>query len=300
MPTDRQTVLIFANPISGRGQGPAIARRLQHRLEAEGFAVRTSTTHPAKLRSDELDPSARAAIVIGGDGTLRAIAERLLREGTTIPPLLPVPLGTANLMVRFLGVSGKANTLEQRVSAAVHRHKVLQLDAGKANDRLFLLMAGVGFDARVVYELDRLRNGPIRLWDYILPAALTLRAYDYPPLRVALDGSEIFGEAPAIAFVGNLAEYGTGFPVLPYARPDDGLLDVCVMPCESTPDLIDLFLRAAAGEHTRVEGVVYRKGRSVRIESSRPVRVQVDGDPAGLTPVQLDLLPVRLPFIVSV
>ena len=75
------------------------------------------------------------------------------------------------------------------------------------------------------------------------------------------------------------------------------MLDVCVMPCASRRDLVHLFLLAAAGEHVRAEGVAYAKGKRVVIESARPVPVQVDGDAFGHTPLQIDLLPFTLPFI---
>jgi diacylglycerol kinase family enzyme len=115
---------------------------------------------------------------------------------------------------------------------------------------------------------------------------------------VKVDGKEVFAEECGFAFIGNLAQYGTGFPILVDARPNDGLLDICVVRCESREKLIHLFLTAATGEHRYVEGSVYRKGKHVEVTSSSPVRVEIDGDPGGFTPVQIDLLPIRLPFIV--
>ncbi|HXE51529.1 MAG TPA: hypothetical protein VN541_00855, partial [Tepidisphaeraceae bacterium] len=97
---------------------------------------------------------------------------------------------------------------------------------------------------------------------------------------------------------GNLSEYGTGFPVVSHATPTDGLLDIYVAPCRSRSELVRLFLMGTLGEHTNAEGAFYGRGRHVKIESTIPVPVQVDGDPAGHTPVVVDLLPVRLPFIV--
>ena len=94
------------------------------------------------------------------------------------------------------------------------------------------------------------------------------------------------------------ASTGPGFPVLPHARADDGLLDVCVMPCTSMHELIPLVMAAAAGEHTRAEGVVYVKGRHITVDSPDPVPVQVDGEPAGTTPLRIDLLPRRVAFVV--
>jgi len=61
---------------------------------------------------------------------------------------------------------------------------------------------------------------------------------------------------------------------------------------------LDLFLTAAVGEHPYIEGSVYRKGKHVEITSSSKVRVEIDGDPGGFTPVTIDLLPMKLPFIV--
>ena len=118
---------------------------------------------------------------------------------------------------------------------------------------------------------------------------------------VSVDGRVVYPGGPAVAFVGNVAEYGTGFPILTRARPDDGLLDACVLPVRSPVDLMKFAMLSTTGDHVREEGVVYAKGKRVRIEAingSGPVPVQVDGDPAGHTPVEIDLLPARLGFIV--
>jgi YegS/Rv2252/BmrU family lipid kinase len=296
-------VLIFGNPIAGRGQGQRIAKRLAAHLSREGFDVRVSLKRPDLLDRDEIiRPDARAAIAIGGDGTLRAVADRLAREclgsGCPIPPLLIVPLGTANLMGQHLGIRWDKAGLEADVARVIRAGKVVELDAARANGTLFLLMAGVGFDAHVVHELARVRTGPIGMASYLLPAALAMKAYGYPPLTVWVDDRKVFSHTPGFAMIGNIAEYGTGFPILPHARSDDGVLDVCAMPCRSPVDLAQLFLKAAAGEHLTEEGVVYVKGKHVRVESTERVPVQLDGDAGGHTPLTVDLLPARLPFIV--
>ena len=85
----------------------------------------------------------------------------------------------------------------------------------------------------IVHELDRTRSGPIDLTSYAMPAALAFQSYSYTPISVEIDGRFAFGPKPALVFIGNVPEYGTGFPVLPLARSDDGVLDVCILPCES-------------------------------------------------------------------
>jgi diacylglycerol kinase (ATP) len=207
-------------------------------------------------------------------------------------------MGTANLLGRHLGTLWPDRELPTRVAEAIAAMRTVQFDAAIANGELFLLMAGIGLDAKVVHELDRLRSGPIDLTSYALPAALALGFYTYPALTVSVDGKTLCRDLPSFAFVGNVKEYGTGFPILPYALPDDGLLDVCVLPCANRVEALHQFMRAASGEHVAGEGAIYAKGKRVKVDSAEQVPVQIDGEAAGHTPLTCELLPVRLPFIV--
>lgn len=294
-----QTVNIFVNPIAGRGRGKAISQRLGHRLTADGYQVRIWFDPPPKIADEPLSVPSRASIVIGGDGTIRAVADRFLSLNGSIPPILPVPLGTANLIVRHLGFNWRSEGLEANVSEAIAAAHLTWLDAGSANGQLFLVLASVGYDAAVVHELNRVRNGPITMLSYILPAWTALRDYPFPSLRVIADGREIWSPGPALAFVGSAKEYGAGFSVLPFAEANDGKLDVCVLPCRSREELVRIFLEALAEQHIWSPGVKYRRAKSIRIESDQQTPIEIDGDAAGFTPLDVSLLPVRLPFIVA-
>jgi YegS/Rv2252/BmrU family lipid kinase len=298
-PPQLRTVGVFANPIAGKGRSREITQLLWRRLDSNHIPAKILFDPPAQTPAEQLR-DIDAAIVIGGDGTLRAVADRFLREFGAIPPLLAIPMGTANLLNRHLHVDWETGNLARRVIASIRRWKLLPIDAARANGELFLLMAGIGIDGWIIHELDRIRTGPINYASYIVPAMMALAAYEYTAIQVDLDGQRIFESAPAMAFVGNISEYGTGFPILPDAVPDDGLLDVCVIPARSRGHAIKQFLRAAAGEHLQAEGVVYARGKKIHIESPQPVPMQIDGDPAGHTPVEIDLLPVQVRFIVPI
>lgn len=293
---------MFVNPIAGRGRAGELAARITAQLERELISVRVFNQPAYSVSDSDLKTDATAAIVIGGDGTLRAAVERLMWhakwDGSRVPPVLVVPLGTANLMARHLGMHWDDKRTDEQVAAAILNPRVVQLDAARANERLFLLMAGVGIDAAIVHELDRLRSGPIDLLSYVTPALLSLGQYAYPPLTVQIDGQIVLKNEPAMAFVGNVQEYGTGFPILTHARSDDKLLDICILPCHSRAEVLRLLMAAATGDHVNQEGVIYTKGRSVRIESSASAPVQIDGEASGHTPLNIDLLPSRVPFIV--
>jgi diacylglycerol kinase (ATP) len=294
-----RNVLLFANPISGRGRAKMLATLIRRRLRREGYRVDVHFEPPDQIEPGRLDPTSHAAVVIGGDGTLRAVANRLLAL-PNLPPLIPVPMGTANLMARQLRMP-RLHTLSAAawVSSSLDGGNVVKYDVARANNEICLLMAGIGFDGQVVHDLAKNRAGPIRYASYLLPTAKALGFYPFHALRVVADGTEVFASRPAIAFVGNSPEYGTGFPVLPQADPRDGWLDLCVLPCGSRTELLQWCMAIVTGTHLSAKGVVSLRARHLRIESSEPVPVQMDGDAAGFTPLSIDLLPAQLSFMVA-
>jgi diacylglycerol kinase (ATP) len=289
-----EEVLIFANPIAGRGRGKVVARRLERELRSVGIGAQIFLQPPSELSAASINRSAIAAISIGGDGTLRQVASLLLAAGETQPPLLPLPMGTANLMAKHLGVHGGIDA----VIDIIRRQHVVRLDAARANGELLLLVAGVGFDGLVVHLLDEMRKGPITLISYVLPTLLTLRDYKFPAISVEVDGSTVARNLPAVAFVGNIREYGVGAAILTEARSDDGLLDICVMPCRDYRDLAEILVLLATEEHTRRDGAVYLRGKSVHIHSTQKIPIQIDGEAAGFMPLQVDILPAAVPFLI--
>lgn len=292
-------VLLFANPISGRGRAKALAALISRRLRREGYRVDAHYEPPDQITPDRLMERARAAVVIGGDGTLRTVADRLLKVGHSPPPLIPVPMGTANLMARQLRMPRiSAASASSWVSGALRLGNIVRFDAARANGKLCLLMAGVGFDGHIVHSLAKSRVGPINYASYLIPAANALLSYRFHALRVLADGKEVFASRPAIAFVGNSPEYGTGFPVLPQADPRDRLLDLCVLPCSSLTELLQWTVSVVTGTHLTAKGVVSLRAKQFVIESPQPVPVQIDGDAAGYTPLSVDLLPTQLSFMV--
>src|SRR4051812_9629371 len=126
-----QRVVIFANPIAGKGRGRVLAERLAARFVKEGWEARTVFERP-DLADRGVSEGMTAAVSIGGDGTLRGVVERVTEGGTNAGPgVLVVPMGTANLMGKHLGLSLKDRGLEDRAVAAIAQHKVMQLDVGR-------------------------------------------------------------------------------------------------------------------------------------------------------------------------
>ena len=295
-----RNVLIFANPLSGRGRGMAILKQVAPAIEAAGFGVVCCVDPPNQFDFGDVPNDLSTIVVIGGDGTLRAVVDRLLRliGVAEIPPILVIGFGTANLMQAHLRLKYDRRSLAARVVALIEARRTTHIDVGVAGDQAFLLMASCGFDAGVVHALSRLRAGPITKLSYLLPGLDRLRSLEFTPLTVEVDGVVLHTDRPAQVFVGNVAEYGTGFPVLDQADSSDGLLDVCVIPCDDHAALARLAWHVMRGEHRLLPDVRYARGRDIFIHAAKPHSVQIDGEPAGETPARFGLLDARIGFIV--
>ena len=219
-----------------------------------------------------------------------------------IPPILVVPLGTANLMGKHLGMDWQEENFAEHAVRAIQRRQIVHLQMSpKANAKLF------SADGRRWHRCGNSSTNWIEsaagrsiFWSYALPAALGARRITrIPALSVEADGELVFPVGPRYTLGWQHCRIWHRLPdPCRMQKSDDGLLDLCVMPCANRREALDLALRAAASEHLQVEGVIYRNAKQIRIKTIEPVPIQLDGDSAGYTPLEVKLLPVRMPFIV--
>ncbi|HOB75561.1 MAG TPA: diacylglycerol kinase family lipid kinase [Phycisphaerae bacterium] len=275
---------VIINPIAGAFKQASALKHLLSRLRGEGFIVEALTTAAggdAWRLAAEASVRADAVVAVGGDGTVCEVANGL--TGSTVP-LIIWPTGTENLVAKSLGFKPDAD----RVVACLTRGHNRPLDVGVANGRSFLVVAGVGFDAEVVQRLVRTRQGHITHLSYTLPIWRTFWEHRFPAVRVFNEG-RLFWEGQGMVFLGNMSRYALGLPVVRDARPDDGLLDLCIFTCRQRRQLIAHSLRTLVKRHIEHPDVRYARVRQVRIESAVPVPVQLDGDPAGLLPLDVSI-----------
>ena len=293
-------IALIANPISGAGTSRDRAAELQQALESSGHDVVLLWTRlePAQEWLDPVLEEVDAAVVAGGDGTVRLVAGSSIRTRT---PIYQVPTGTENLFARAMGFSGEAGD----VIDAIEAHDVHALDVADANGTTSILMTSCGFDAAVVHDLASRRTGPISHWTYLPCMLRQLWRWKPVPIRIMVDGASIASDQPGLCFVCNCSEYGGRFNPAPEASMDDGVLDVVFLPTRRRLGLLRWMWRARRGTHLSSHGAVHARGRLVVLEPSSPIPWQVDGDcpPETATPltqrvmiqVQPGVLPVLRP-----
>jgi diacylglycerol kinase (ATP) len=286
-------VLIVANPYSGSLENKRHVAALAEALRRAGFEPKElwhRAERTAELAAPDLAEKWNCVVVAGGDGTIAA----LINERPRVPVAV-LPLGTENV---FAGAFGFTSD-EERLVSAVARGRVRSVDLGHANGRLFSSMIGVGFDAEVVHRLALWRAHGRRLkrvtyWSYVGRILEAITRYSYGPIVLEADGVRVEGTH---AFVFNLPRYALGLPLAPDARDDDGRLNWVVFERPGLWNLL-LYLWATARRRHLLRGDVHHgTATRLRITSQQPLPVQVDGDAAGQTPIEVEVVPAALRVI---
>jgi diacylglycerol kinase family enzyme len=291
--TEEKPVRLVVNPHSGYGGHAQALSRFRAELRSARIPlVEYVTTAPAdatRYARDHLDQTS-VFIAWGGDGTVNEIVSGV--AGSDVP-VLPSRAGTENLLAGELGVpSHPAGMVD-----VLRRGHVEACDVGIVNDRVFLLILGVGFDAEVVRRLSASRRGHISHLSYFWPIWRTFWEHDFPRLRIVADGEEIFDDF-GLAFVGNISRYSVGLRICRDARFDDGLLDLVVFSCRKQTALMLHAAWTLLRRHPLKGNVLYRQVRELSIQADRPEPVQIDGDLGPNVPLDISVRPRRVNLLI--
>jgi diacylglycerol kinase family enzyme len=232
-------------------------------------------------------PTVRKSVVVvaaGGDGTLGDLVNALAGRGLDVPVGF-LPAGTANVFALEAGLPRTDDQLAAFLLTAPARPYLPGLGRftgpdGRPAERLFMLMAGAGFDARVTGAV----NHRLKRWHgrgaYVLAGALLLLARRGERLVVTADGEDLEGDL-AVAAVSRF--YGGRWSLVPAAAPTKPGLSLAVVGRVTPATLPRLVAAAARGVPDRSGNIRYRDAAEVAVAApGHPV--QMDGDPVGTTP----------------
>lgn len=289
------TVLLSLNPRAGSRSRHRQIEEIRVALEAGGFRVETATElgrlaelAVALQHSGDL----RAVLAIGGDGTASVVRNAVPLE----IPLVHVPMGTENLLGRYLGQKASAAAVCETVRDGV----IVSLDLGRVGDRYFLLMISAGFDAEVIRLLHENRRGNIRRIIYYRHALRAILGYTYPQMRLYLGADESPPQLCRWFFAFNFPVYALGLTVAADAVATDGLLNVCTFERGSWWSVARYLWHVWRESHVNLADTARCRLRSFRLESttSTSVAYQIDGEFGGTLPVDVEVLPGRLRLLV--
>ncbi|HUS46622.1 MAG TPA: diacylglycerol kinase family protein [Phycisphaerae bacterium] len=290
---DIRTVHLIVNPRSGYGGQRQLLADLSVALrDADLQVVEYTTRAPqdATRYARTINTPNTAVMVLGGDGTVHEVAGGL--AGTDVP-ILPCPAGTENLLAKELRIPGDPHQMVR----VLRTGRVVDCDVGVINGQNFLLIIGIGFDGEVVRRLAAVRTGHISHLSYFWPLWRTFWEHDFPRMRITVEQETVFDDF-GLAFVGNISRYAVGLRICRDARYDDGLLDLVVFSCREQTALMLHAAWTLLRLHPLRGDVIYRRVRSVRIETDGPVPSQVDGDAGPNTPLDISVAPWRVKLLI--
>ena len=271
----RRVAVVF-NPATGGGDDADRRRQdTEAALKGAGLDVlwlETTKEDPgqgqtAKAVAEGVD----LVMAQGGDGTVMACVTGL--AGTEVP-LAVLPGGTGNLLATNFDIPAE---LEGAVEVALDGDRV-RLDVAALDDDRFVVMGGVGFDAAMLRDADPRLKEHLGAVAYVLSGFKHLRRRA-TRFRLGLDDRPPIERTGQGVLVGNLGRLQGGLPVMPDARPDDGLLDVAVLRTRTLVDWLALAVRVLLRRRRKDPQLEAFQARRVEIGCDRPQPVERDGDP---------------------
>jgi YegS/Rv2252/BmrU family lipid kinase len=294
---------VIVNPRSGpwdvSRELPAVLRHLEdrgwqatvHETERPGEA----TDLAVQARDDGLD----AVFVVGGDGTINEVANGLAESQVALGVL---PGGTGNVWAKELGLPTRSprhlQPLVDSIKALVPG-SIRRIDLGWANGRYFVQWTGLGLDAEVTSAMEPRTRRQRRMGavTYIVAGFSIATTMAGIRTRITIDGELIYRRAILIV-ISNSQLYGGKVRIATDARLNDGLLDINIFSGTGFGSAMRAVLGVITGLHVRDPRHSVYQGRSIHIETDKPMAVHLDGEPFGTTPLECRVVPGALSVLI--
>jgi diacylglycerol kinase (ATP) len=234
-------------------------------------------------------------VAAGGDGTINEVAEGMVHSAV---PLAILPAGTANV----LAVEMKLGTSFERAAERLeecHPHRIsmghVTVEGGRIS-RHFLLMAGIGLDAHVVYHVNaplKARLGKIAYW----VAGWSLLGKNLQEFQVEANGQK---QQCSFALVSKVRNYGGDFEIARTVSLFDAEFEMVLFEGRNTMPYVKYFAGMAANRLNGMRGVSVIRASKVKVWAPPDSRVfvQIDGESAGNLPAEVRIVPNALTLMV--
>ena len=289
-------ILAIYNPTAGRRARGKFERfrTALARFGAEVTIAETERPMHARELAEAAD-SARfdAVAVAGGDGTINEAVNGLVRSGL---PLAILPLGTANVLANELELPHEPEALAEIAALSPVRTIVpAEIVSAERNEPWqFLLMAGIGFDAEVVANLNLKLKRQIGKGAYALGSLAQLARHERRSFAARIDGKS---ETPASLVVARAHYYGGRFVLAPKARLDTPALHAVLFPAPSRLAALRYMAGVVTGTIARQCDVEVRNVAEIELAGPEGAPVQIDGDVRAHLPASIRLASAPLAII---
>ena len=280
---------VIYNPIAGQRHGVRLRKTFRALAESGATLSMIETKGPGdaeRAAASACNADTDVLIVAGGDGTINEVVNGLMAAPGPIPPMAIIPVGTANVLAQEIGLKLSS----RKIASAILRGRRISVYPGRANDRYFLMMGGVGFDAEVVANIDPALKRRTGRFAYLVEVLRQTWRHRFETCSGEIDGVPF--EAPWIV-VCNGRHYGGPFVAAPLARLTEPGFSVCLL-SGSRFDIPRYGAALALGRLSHQGDVRIVPADRVRIDG--PVGSKVQGDGAIIAHLPVEIVAAARPI----
>lgn len=269
-------------------------------LDARGVTVDSIATtgpgHAGEIARREVDRGADQILVAGGDGTINEVVNGMAYSDV---PLGVLPAGTANVLACELGIGRSMERAAISLADSVPERVALGAitSGGEASRRYFLLMAGAGLDADIVFHLNtRMKEalGKVAYW----VGGFSKLGRGIPGFTVEAEGREF---RASFALLSRVRNYGGDLEIAPTISLLDDEFEMVLFEGESSLGFLKYMLSVVVHQQQNMPGITILRTRQASISaafSRTPIHLQVDGEYAGVAPARVEIVPQALTLLV--
>jgi diacylglycerol kinase (ATP) len=290
---NRKKILFIVNPISGTQKQKRIEKWIEEGLDKSKFSFAIEHTthqgHATELSKTAVEKEIDIIVAVGGDGTVNEVGQTLIGSSTVLGI---IPTGSGNGLARHLKIPLNFT----KAINVINKCNVRKIDTATVNDKVFLSVAGVGYDAFVARKFSKAAKRGFISYFRIVTAEYP--KYTPKKYELEIDGKKITRRAMLVTFA-NSNQFGNNASIDPKACIDDGYIDVCIVrriPLLLIPFYVP-FLFTKTFHKTHYIEII--KAKEVRIVRKKGKTIHFDGDPFKMSKIlDMKINPLSLNIIV--
>ena len=302
---------VIVSSRSGGGKAASVWPEIANLLKTKGVEFSAQVTdhayHAIELAREAVLEGYRKLLVVGGDGAMHEVLNGLYSQDAVRPSEVTlglIPVGSGNDWSRLHRIPADyAEAADLIADADAHTRPqdvgcVHTLMDGKPYCRYMINIGGLGFDAVVCHRFD-MAKAQGRSSDKQYLKSLISGFFSYKPLTFRVDVDDVeFYRGPAVSVALGIGKYcGGGMMQTPEAVPDDGLIDLTVVGKISKWNFLSKVPSLFKGNIFKYKEVMHTRGRRIGIWATPYSFMEVDGEPIGITPVQIEVIPAGVQVV---
>jgi len=229
--------------------------------------------HAIKLAQQSLIDNVDIIAVVGGDGTQNEVGQMLLNKPIT---MASIPTGSGNANARKLKIPIDVPKAIQ----LINNGKVFKIDACILNGQPFFMAAGIGYDAKVVEQFDRI---PFRgAGAYLTGVLSTVFTYKLPHFTIEIDDEKVIETEAFTVLVTSTGQLGYNVEFSKQSIINDGKFEITIVKNfdrKQVPNLIYESFFGDIASQSMLE--THRVNKILKIKTNKIESIQMDGDYKG-------------------